>query len=122
MITSCRRTLLLSLVLSVFVLISASGAPPEQKTVCCQDGVPDGYIRVGSTSGANSRCPPSPPMLNLCIFVRYDNLQSGDRLRVCASSPTPVGWNEGESFTDLYGCDAQANTGSAHNEKWIQKK
>jgi hypothetical protein len=119
---SFRNILLFLLVLSVFVLTTASGAPPEEKTICCKDGVPVGFIRVGSKSGANSQCPPVNQFVNLCVFVRYDNLKSGEKLRVCASSPTPPGFTEGEAFTDLFGCDSQSNSGSAHNEKWIQKQ
>lgn len=105
-----------------FVLLTASSALAEQKTVCCIDGAPDGFVRVASTIGANSHCPSNDPQsLNLCIYVRFDNLKPGSKLKVCAESPTPVGWSEGEPFTDLYGCDAQKYNGSARNEKWIQK-
>jgi hypothetical protein len=93
-----------------------------QITVCCADGAPSGFIRVGSTIGANSRCPSNDPqILNLCSYVRYDNLEAGSKLKVCADAPTPVGWTESDPFTDLYGCDAQKYSGSARNEKWIQK-
>src|SRR5689334_11478035 len=93
---------------SGFLLFCAGSAFAEQKTVCCIDDPPTGFIRVGSTIGANSHCPsPDPQILNLCVYVRYDNLKRGDKLKVCADAPTPPGFSESDPYTDLYGCDAQ---------------
>lgn len=103
-------------------LLASMTAWAEQKTVCCIDGAPAGFIRTGSTTGANSHCPTSDPqILNMCTYVRYDNLPSGSKLRVCANSPTPTGWNESPPYVDLHGCDAQAVAG-ALNMKVITKK
>jgi len=115
------KHIVVSIVVAGGLFVSKASA--EQKTVCCIDGAPQGFIRVGSTIGANSRCPSNNPQaLNLCIYVRYDNLKSGDKLSVCADEPTPSGWNESKPFTKLAGCDDQKYSGSAKNEKVIQKK
>jgi len=100
-----------------------SAARSEQLKACCIDGTPKGFIRVGSTTGASSHCPSSDPqILNMCIYVRYDNLKSGDKLEVCADEPTPPGWTESQPYTKLAGCDDQKYSGGAKNEKIIQKK
>jgi hypothetical protein len=111
------------LLLSLFFVFAASGFA-ETKTACCKDGRPPGFIRVGSTSGANSACPlTDPQILNLCVYARYDNLPSGAQLKVCVDEPTPNGWDESQPFQDPYGCDAQKyGGGGVRNAKNIRKR
>jgi hypothetical protein len=100
---------------------ATNGGSIPQKSVCCSEDVPAGWIKVDDTWSPTSCGNPTSETFNRCVLQQYTVVGRGGTLDVCASAPVPPDWEEVGSHRDGRKCGHPGPQFPAHNVKTIRR-